>query len=70
MPMYRIQIGSKDYILEAEGVVHAMQMATVHHVVERLVAMLPTDLHVDEWDELRPQNFESSRDPHPPSSIW
>lgn len=66
MPHFRVRIGAREYLVEADGTLHAMQVASVQYMLAKLVTLLPQDIQVDDWDEL--QMEQALRDPSPASS--
>ena len=66
MPNYRVRIGAMEYLVEADGALHAMQVASVQFLLAKLVTLLPQDMQVDDWDELHMEH--ALREPRPASS--
>jgi 3-polyprenyl-4-hydroxybenzoate decarboxylase len=66
MPHFRVRIGTREYLVEADGALHAMQVASVQYMLAKLVTLLPQDIQVDDWDEFEME--QALRDPAPASS--
>ena len=68
MPNFLVRIGGREYLVEADGALHAMQIASVQYLLSKLVTLLPQDIQVDPWDELRMEQTLS--DPAPAGSAF
>jgi hypothetical protein len=68
MPNFRVRIGNREYLVEADGALHAMQIASVQFMLAKLVKLLPKDIQVDDWDELHMEY--ALRDPAPISNSF